>query len=61
VAFLQDILQPTWDSFGWRGGNPIESDGFKAGVNLSPPLLEKTTRFSDEIPARVYHLSPFAR
>jgi hypothetical protein len=27
------------------GGNPIESDGFKAGVNLSPPLVTKNHPF----------------
>jgi hypothetical protein len=28
VAFLQDILQPTWASFGLLGANPIAFDGF---------------------------------
>jgi hypothetical protein len=44
----------------WRviPSNPM---GLRQGFNLvCSPWLEKTTRFSDEIPARVYHLSPFA-
>jgi hypothetical protein len=39
-----------WASFGWRGANPIEYDGFKVGFNLSPPLLEKAPVFLTKCP-----------